>query len=367
MKKHTGNLLVLTLLAAALPSALAQSSQTQQNQNNQQSQQAQQSRNQTDQTSGVSTPPPDSTIQATELPPPPASASTPAAKPSPAVPAASASASAPAQASAATPAQAAPAAAAPAPATQPADQDDGIVTSVPAGNSNNAASQNDENNPDYGIVTSVPPAASPAASPDNWDANNAIVNVVPVDPNALAEGTNITVRLRQDLSTTNTEPGTTFSAEVTQNIYNGNQLVIPSGSEMRGRVVHVSPGHHLVKRATIMLRPDMIVLPDGTAYHLYAVAVESQAPGTGVNDEGGIVASHHYVKDAVEYGTGAGVGAAAGGVIAGPVGAGAGALVGTGLVGTHMLMQSPQAADLPKGSVLIFSLTEPMPLTPTKN
>jgi hypothetical protein len=91
------------------------------------------------------------------------------------------------------------------------------------------------------------------------------------------------------------------------------------------------------------------------------------APGTGVNDEGGIVATHHYGKDAVEYGAGAGVGAAAGGAIGGPVGAGVGSLVGTGLVGTHMMTQPMQAADLPLGSVLIFSLTEPMPLTPTKN
>lgn len=347
--KKTGRLGLLAALVStlALGTAYAQSSQGQQNQKSQQTQQTQ---SQNDQQTGVSNPPPDSTIQATEFPPPPVQPAPPA-KPSPAIPA-TASASAGSQANAAS-ANSAPA----------ANPDDGIVTSVPPANAAN--SDDDSNNPDYGIVTSVPPASAAPAS--GWNANSAIVNYVPVDPNALGAGTNITVQLQQNLSTASTDVGSTFRAEVSQNVYNGSQLVIPAGSEMEGLVVHVSQGHHLINRATIMLRPDEIVLPDGTAYHLYAVAVESKAPGTTVNDEGGIVASHHYVKDAVEYGAGAGAGAAAGGAIGGPVGAGAGAAVGTGLVGTHMLLQPTQAADLPQGSVLTFSLTEPMPLTPTKN
>jgi hypothetical protein len=32
-----------------------------------------------------------------------------------------------------------------------------------------------------------------------------------------------------------------------------------------------------------------------------------------------------------------------------------------------MLMAKPAAANLPQGSMLVFSLTEPMALTPTKN
>ena len=102
-------------------------------------------------------------------------------------------------------------------------------------------------------------------------------------------------------------------------------------------------------------------------YHVHADAVQSLAPGTRTNNEGGIVASHHYVKDAVEYGAGAGVGAVAGAEIAGPVGAGVGSLVGAGLVSAHMLMGHPQAAKLPQGSMLVFSLSEPMSMSPTRN
>jgi hypothetical protein len=62
-----------------------------------------------------------------------------------------------------------------------------------------------------------------------------------------------------------------------------------------------------------------------------------------------------------------GTGAVVGGVVGGPVGAGVGTLVGAGAATTHMLLQNPQGAKLPQGTLLVFSLTEPMSLTPTKN
>jgi hypothetical protein len=49
------------------------------------------------------------------------------------------------------------------------------------------------------------------------------------------------------------------------------------------------------------------------------------------------------------------------------VGVGVGSLVGAGVVTAHLLMTHPAAADLPQGSMLVFSLTEPMALAPTKN
>lgn len=348
----TGRLGTMAALVSmlALGAASAQTTQNQQNS-------PKQNQSQDDATTGVSTPPPDSSIQATEIQPPPQPAPPPPAKPSAAIPAAQ-------------PAPASPApVAAPASTTQSQDDsDEDIVTTAPAANDAAGAtnSTSDSQNPDYGIVTSAPPA-TPALQPGQYNPNNDIVNFVPVDPNALAEGTNITVRLSQDLSTTGTQRGETFRATVAQNVYNGSTLVIPAGAEMRGRVVFVSQGHHIGPHATLRLRPDVIILPDGTAYHLYADVIASDAPGTRVNDEGGIEASHHYKKDAVEYGSGAGVGAIAGGEIAGPVGAGVGSVVGAGLVTTHMLVQAPQAANLPQGSVLVFTLTEPMPLTPAKN
>ncbi len=222
--------------------------------------------------------------------------------------------------------------------------------------------------PDYGIVTAVPATTADALlTRRSWNADDDIVTVVPSDPNELASGTNIRVRLSEGLSTRETRPGESFRAVVDRDIYKDGRVIIPAGAEMRGRVVAVSQGHHVGPHATIRLRPEMIVLPDGSAYHLYAAAVQSKAPGTRADEEGGIEAAPHYKKDAIEYGAGTGAGAIVGGEMAGPVGAGVGSLVGASAVTAHMLMGKPAAADLPQGSMLIFSLTEPMALTPARN
>ena len=314
--KRTGRLAVVAMAASllAVSAARAQSTQNQTQQN-----QAQQNQNQ-DQYTGVSHPPPDDTILANEDVAPPAPAS---AKPSAAIPAARATGTA-------------------APAENP---DDDIVTSVPADNAGSSVS----------------------LARRGWDPDDGIVNYVPSNPNQLAEGTNIRVRLSEDISTLETRRGATFAAVVAGNVYKDGRVIIPVGSQMRGRVVSVSQGHHLGPHATLRLRPNEIILPDGTVYHLYAVAVESLAKDTRVNQEGGIEASSHYAKDAVEYGATAGAGALAGGLIAGPVGAGVGSAVGAGVVTAHLLTSHPEAAYLPEGSTLIFSLSEPMDLTPTKD
>jgi hypothetical protein len=270
-----------------------------------------------DQNTGVSHPPADETIQADEDAPPPVV--TPAPKPSAAIPM--------------TPAR---------PAVQPVDPDEGIVTSVPATNDATLTKR-------------------------TWNADDEIVSYVPSNPNELAVGTYIRVRLSQDLSTKEARPGESFRAVVDRDVYKEGRVIIPAGAELRGHVMQVSQGHHLGPHATLRLRPETVTLPDGTAYHLYAEAVQSKAAGTRINDEGGIQASPHYKKDAIEYGAGTGAGAIAGGEIAGPVGAGVGSLVGAGVVTAHMLMARPAAANLPQGSMLTFSLTEPITLTPTRN
>jgi hypothetical protein len=341
-------LLLLAALCGALPAStlLAQSAQSAPSQP-QTAPQTQPSLPSQDQNTGVAHPPPDDTIQADEdLSSQPAPAPLP--KPSAAIPVA--------------PAAPPPAvAAAPAPVPPP-------PAAYPAPGPASSGFTGEVDNTDNGIVTVVPSPASAAqlqSRPPSEDYG--IVTNVPTDPNDLRDGTNITVRLNQELSTTGTQPGTAFTASVLRDVYSGGKVIIPAGSEMRGRVTSVSQGHHLGPHATIRLRPDVVILPDGTAYHLFAEVVETDAPGTHADDEGGIQASSHYKKDAVEYGAAAGAGAVVGGVVAGPVGAGVGTLVGAGAATTHMLLQDPQAAKLPQGTLLVFSLTQPMGLTPTKN
>lgn len=300
-----------------------------------------------DQTTGVSQPPPDSTIQADED----VSVPAPAPKPKP-------SAAIPVAPVAPPPVAAAPVSAAPlAPPVE-----------VPVGSAAGAEFAGQVDNTDDGIVTSVaPPTSAAPLQTRQPDSDEGIVSYVPYNPNDLPEGTNISVHLTQPLSSSETQTGTPFKAVVTRNVYNGANLIIPIGSEMRGRVTWVSQGHHVGPHAGMRLRPEAIILPDGTAYHLYAVVAETNADGARADDEGGIETTTHYKKDALEYGAGAGTGAVVGGVVAGPVGAGVGTLVGAGAVTTHMLLQSPQALQLPEGTTLVFALTQPMNIAPTRN
>jgi hypothetical protein len=331
--KTQGRLALLAALTACLvlPAAWSQSTQPAQNQ------QTPPDQNQS-QYSGVSHPPSDSTIQADEDAPPPVVA--PAPKPSAAIPMTTA-----------------------APVVAPAPE---------AGTEPAAAPSNPLDNTDYGIVTVVP-AKHPSSADDaslqmrGWNSSDGIVNYVPSAPNELAPGTNITIRLSEALSTSDTQRGQTFGGVVSGNVYKDGRIIIPAGSGIRGRVVEVSQGHHIGPHATLRLRPDQIVLPDGTMYHIDAELVQSLADGTRTNVEGGIEPTHHFAKDALEYGAGTGVGAVAGAEIAGPVGAGVGSVVGAGLVSAHMLIGHPEAATLPQGSMLVFSLTEPMSMTPTRD
>jgi hypothetical protein len=288
---------------------------------------------------GVSQPPPDDTIVASQDAPPAA------VKPSPATPMAT---TAPAPAPVYTAPPPPPAAASPSRAYNP---DDDIVSSVPAqtsaqydGSSTNGATLQTRQDPDAGIVSVVP---SPA--------------------NELPEGTNVRVRLTEQLSTKDTAVGSPFRGEVTTAVFKDGRIIIPPGSILKGRVVGVRQGHHFTGAATLHLRPDMIILPDGTAYHLFAQVIQSKAPGTRTDSEGGIQPSSHWKKDTVEYGVGIGAGAITGAHFAGPHGALIGAGIGATLITAHLLMQHPEAAVLPPGSVVTFSLSEPMELTPTRN
>jgi hypothetical protein len=289
---------------------------------------------------GVSQPPSDDTIVASQDPQPPA------AKPSPATPMA---ATAPAPVYSAPP----PPAAAPSRKTYNPDND--IVSSVPSQASSQVSGQYD------GSATS----GATLQTRENPDAG--IVSVVPSSGNELPEGTNVRVRLTEQLSTKDTTAGSPFRGEVTTAVFKDGRIIIPPGSILKGRVVTVRQGHHFTGAATLHLRPDMVILPDGTAYHLYAQVIQSKAPGTRTDSEGGIQPSSHWKKNTAEYGVGVGAGAITGAHFAGPHGALIGAGIGATLITAHLLMQHPAAAVLPSGSVVTFSLSEPMELTPTRN
>jgi hypothetical protein len=282
---------------------------------------------------GQASPPSDDTIQA--APPDqanPAQANPVLPKPSPSVPAQQ-----------------------PAPAAPPAN--------IPPQSADSAAGSGTDN----GTVQVAPPMAEAtqpglATRGSASDPDGDIVHPAPLPPGTLEEGARIRVRLLTELSSSLSEKGDPFRGRVDVDVLQDGQVLIPAGSEIVGKVVEASSGHFGGK-GTLRLRPETVVLPNGSQFLLVAGVADTENSHTRVGREGTIEAGPRYKRDGIEYGGGVGVGVVAGAIVGGPAGALAGGLIGAGAVTVHLLMDHPQAR-LESGSVLLFTLSDRLSLVP---
>jgi hypothetical protein len=220
-----------------------------------------------------------------------------------------------------------------------------------------------EQGTDEGIVQVAPESAAHPRLNERGavsDPDGDIVHPDPLPPGVIGEGTEIRVRLLDQLSTTESQSGDSFRTRVASDVFRGNDILIPSGSEIDGKVVQVSTGH-TGGRGSMLLRPETVILPDGSRYRLYAQTTGAPGSDTRIGNEGTISADSHYKKDGIEYGGAVGAGAVTGAILAGPAGALAGTLIGAGAVTIHLLVNHPQA-KLEAGTTLMFTLTEPLKL-----
>lgn len=222
---------------------------------------------------------------------------------------------------------------------------------------------------DAGTVQVAPDPPSEAGSPKlstrdyASDPDGDIVHPNPLPPGVLGEGAMIRVRLLTRLSTASSERGEEFRSRVASDVLQDGKVLIPAGAEIDGRVVEVSEGH-VGGRGSIRLRPDTVILPDGSRYHLNAQV--SGTPGTNarVRGEGNIEAGSRMRKDEIEYGGAVGAGVITGAALGGPAGALAGGIIGAGAITVHLLSSHPQAT-LEEGTVLLFTLNDRLNLNLT--
>ena len=287
---------------------------------------------------GVSAPPLDDDIISTENAPP--IAKPPAGHPMNAQPAA------PAQNTSATAAQPSVQTSQPVPVARP---------------DNTTANGTDDGIVGVALPTSAPPDLT--SRPYIPDPDGDIVRPRPLGPGEIAEGTLIRVRLLNDLSSSFSEAGQPFHSRVATDVLQDGNVVIPTGSEISGKVVNVSTGH-FAGHGTLLLHPDTVTLPNGESFQLHAMVSATPGSHTHVGAEGTISPNRRTKRAAIEYGGGVGAGALTGALLGGPVGALAGGAVGAGLVTTHLLVSHAQA-NLDTGSVLMLTLTEQVHLVPT--
>ena len=261
------------------------------------------------------------------------------------------------------PSPAQPAAQAPAPQTGQTGQPAAVVTQ-PAPMTSPMAEPADGT--DDGIVQIAPsapsqPALNTRASLMN-DPDGDIVHPEPLPAGELGDGATIRVRLLDRVSSATSEPGEPFRTRVASDVIQDGQVLIPAGAEIDGTIVGVSQGH-AGGHGSIRLRPETVILPDGSRFHLYAELSGAPDANVRVNGEGGVSPGSRLKKDGIEYGGAVGAGAVTGAILGGPGGALAGTIIGAGVITAHLMVSHPQAT-LDSGTVLLFTLDRPLDLVP---
>jgi hypothetical protein len=262
------------------------------------------------------------------------------------------------------PAQAAPEAA---PETAPAAAAQPIPKPSPASPAATAPSMsNSVDGTDDGIVIVAPgapehPALNARTGNTYSDPDGDIVH----PENMVGEtgyGATIRVRLLDALSTATSQTGERFRTRVASDMMQNGQVLIPAGAEIDGTLVGVSYGH-AGGHGSMHLRPEVVILPDGSRFNIYAEL--SGVPGSTVhvNGEGGVSPDSQLRKDGIEYGGAVGAGAVTGAILGGPGGALAGTIIGASVITVHLLVSHPQAT-LDSGTVLLFTLNQPLNLVP---
>jgi hypothetical protein len=99
---------------------------------------------------------------------------------------------------------------------------------------------------------------------------------------------------------------------------------------------------------------------------VHAEVIDTFGSDTKPKGEGDIVANQHGKRSLAELGAGAGSGAIIGAAVGAGVGAVVGTAVGAGLVTAH-IFRTNWSANLPASSTVVFSLTDPMFLTPAQD
>lgn len=211
-------------------------------------------------------------------------------------------------------------------------------------------------------VAGAAPTVSAQATPAS-DVDAQIVTSVPEREGEINEGTLLRVRMREELSTATTTPGTKFTAEVMEALTNSGRVIIPIGSIMEGQVTEVHAGKRISGAAALHLEPRNITLPDGTVYVVHAQLIDTPLSSFNVNREGTLKRRDRTKETLGVTALATGGGAVAGAMLGGGVGALVGAGVGAG-VSTAMWLKQERQATLTKDSRLVFSLTTPLELKP---
>jgi hypothetical protein len=241
-----------------------------------------------------------------------------------------------------------PAAAAPAPrnvAAKPSPR------SASAGNSRYRASSgqnnSNSNNGDNGLRTTVPANNGGQSVADSAPAAPA---PTPIPKVTIPSGTQLSIRLTEELSSEKAQVGDVFHGSISAPITIDDQTVIPTTADVEGRVVDVKSAGRFAGKSDLILQLTRLKM-NGKSYNIQT-------------DQWNKDGSSRGKATAAKVGGGAAVGAILGGIFGGGKGAAIGAAAGAGAgTGVSAATKGQQIVLKPE-AVISFTLESPLTVTP---
>lgn len=175
----------------------------------------------------------------------------------------------------------------------------------------------------------------------------------------IPEGTPLKVKLDTTISTFSSKVGDPFQGKISEPVLVAGKPVIPAGAVVEGRVTKVDEPRRVKGKPTIGILPEHVVMPDGQRLMLNAVLVDTNLPGTDVNEEGLFKGSGHDRMDQIVVAGGTGAGMLIGGLIGGGPGVVIGGAIGAGTTTARWLVKR-RSAVLPAGTQLTLELSRPV-------
>jgi len=193
---------------------------------------------------------------------------------------------------------------------------------------------------DTAVNTPPPPAVAPAPPP-------------PPQPIVVPSGTQLSIRLTDELDSEKAQVGDIFHASISSPVMVGDATVIPTTADVEGRVVDVKSAGRFAGQSDLVIELTRLML-NGKSYPL-------------ATDRWSKAGSSRGKATAAKVGGGAAVGAILGGIFGGgkgaAIGAAAGAGAGTGVAGAT----KGQQIILKPETVLDFHLQNSLSVVPGSN